>query len=332
MREIAIHAQIDSWRQQAVRRKAFGRIFRIGLAIAFVSAGTGWGAPPEPPAPRVADSSDAGGVEESYDVWQTLRYRGSNWLARFSVELEMALPESGAPHAADADWVAELRTRLRSVFLSDKSTRMRAYFDPITGVVRRVTQLSIGPRPDFKSYEFQTDGVTRIRSEPAKGQPHESPERWPGGRRTFHGYDPGELGCRIVSNPAALAWWLTWGPAAAVPVQDPEVCYFLGKTLYRVSIEALGTSVARVDYQLVREGRSRRRRGRVRIERYQLISRPVAGKLDEQSVVAEIALDAENRLPWRFVTREGPLKIDIELDRAVLPGPALQASGSPEVD
>jgi hypothetical protein len=316
-----------------VRRNAFGRSCRIGLAIALVSAGAGWGAPPEPPAPRVANSSDAGVAEESYDVWQTLRYRGSNWLARFSVELEMALPESGAPHAADADWVAELRTRLRSVFLSDKSTRMRAYFDPITGVVRRLTQLSIGPRPDLKSYEFQADGVTRIRSEPAKGQTHESPERWPGGRRTFHGYDPGGLGCRVVSNPAALAWWLTWGPAAvAVRVQNPEVCYFLGKTLYRVSIEALGTSVARVDYQLVREGRSRRRRGRVRVERYQLISRPIAGKLDEKSVVAEIALDAENRLPWRFVTREGPLKIDIKLDRAVLSGPALQASGSPEVD
>ena len=313
-----------------MRRNAFGRIGCFSLAIVLVSAGTGWGAPPVPSAPRVADSSDAGVVEGSYDAWQTLRYQGSNWLARFSVELEMALPESGAPGGVDADWVAELRTSIRSVFLSDKSARMRAYFDPITGVVRRLTQLSIGPRPDFKSYEFQADGVTRIRSEPAKGQSHESPERWPAGRRTFHGYDPGELGCRVVSNPAALAWWLAWGPAAAaLRVQDPEVCYFLGKTLYRVSIEALGTRFARVDYQLVREGRSRRRRGRVRIERYQLISRPVSGKLDEKSVVAEIALDAENRLPWRFVTREGPLKIDIELDRAVLPGPALQASGSP---
>jgi len=323
-----------------VRRSDLGRIRRIGgigLAIALVIGlsieGTAWGAPSETQAPRVADSSDTGAAEEPYDVWQTLRYRGGNWLARFSVEIEIELPEPDGPPAVDANWVAEMRTRLDSVFLSDKSTRMRAYFDPITGVVRRLTQLSSGPRPDFKSYEFQSEGVTRIRSEPARGQALESPERWPGGRRTFHGYDPGELGCRVVSNPAALAWWLTWGPAAAaLSVQDPEVCYFLGKTLYRVSIEALGTSVARVDYQLVREGRSRRRRGRVRVERYQLISRPIAGKLDEQSVVAEIVLDAENRLPWRFVTKEGPLKIDLRLDRAVLRGPALQAIRSPEVD
>jgi hypothetical protein len=249
------------------------------------------------------------------------------------VELEMQLPEPEARRGVETDWVAEMRTSLDSFLLSDKSTRIRAYFDPITGVVRRVTQLSIGPRPDFKSYEFQTDGVTRIRSEPAKGQALQSPERWPGGRRTFHGYDPRELGCRIVSNPAALAWWLTWGPAAtAVRVQDPEVCYFLGKTLYRVTIEALGTSVARVNYQLVREGRSKRRRGRVRVERYRVISRPIAGKLGEKAVVAEIVLDAENRLPLRFVTREGPLKVDVQLDRAVLREPALLASGSPEVD
>jgi len=319
-----------------VRRNDFGRICRIGgihLAIAVVVAGAAWGAPRETLAPRDPDPSDADARQEPSDVWETLRYRGSNWLARFSVELEMQLPEPEARRGVDTDWVAEMRTSLDSFLLSDKSTRIRAYFDPITGVVRRVTQLSIGPRPDFKSYEFQTDGVTRIRSEPAKGQALQSPERWPGGRRTFHGYDPRELGCRIVSNPAALAWWLTWGPAAtAVRVQDPEVCYFLGKTLYRVTIEALGTSVARVNYQLVREGRSKRRRGRVRVERYRVISRPIAGKLDEKAVVAEIVLDAENRLPLRFVTREGPLKVDVQLDRAVLREPALLASGSPEVD
>jgi hypothetical protein len=245
----------------------------------------------------------------------------------------MELPDPGEGHATHTDWVAELRTSLDSVFLSDKSTRMRAYFDPITGAVRRLTQLSIGPRPDFKSYEFQTDGVTRIRREPGKGQTVQSPERWPDGRRIFHAYDPGEFGCRVVSNPAALAWWLTWGPGAAtVRVRDPETCYFLGKTLYRVTIEALGTRVERVDYRLVREGRSKRRRGRVRVERYRVISRPIAGKLDEKSVVAEIALDAENRLPLRFVTHEGPLKIDIELDRAVLRAPALQPGGSLAAD
>ncbi len=75
-----------------------------------------------------------------------------------------------------------------------------------------------------------------------------------------------------------------------------------------------------------------RRSGRIRVERYRVISRPIAGKLDEKTLVAEIVLDAENRLPWRFVTLEGPLKIDVELDRAVLRGPALVARGSPELD
>lgn len=319
-----------------MRRNSFGYICRVGgmgLAMALVIAGPAWGTSPEVPDPGASDSIAADSAEEPSNVWQTLRYRGRNWLARFSVEIEIELPGSVGQTGVRADWVAELRTSLDSIFLSDKSTRMRAYFDPITGAVHRLTQLSIGPHPDFKIYEFQPDGVTRTRSEPATGQALQLPDRWPDGRRTFHGYQAEELGCRVVSNPAALAWWLSSGPVAAeVRTKDPGVCYFLGKTLYGVAIQPLGTSVARVDYELVREGRPTRRRGRVGVERYRVISRPIAGKLDEQSVVAEIVLDSESRLPLRFFTRKGPLKIDVRLDRAVLRGPTLRVTGSREFD
>jgi hypothetical protein len=269
------------------------------------------------------------------DAWRTLHFRGRNWLARFSAELEMALPDRGEPplFEGDSDWGTELRTSLDSRLLADKSSRLRARFDPMTGVVRRLTQLSMGPRPDFKRYEFAQRGVTRVRSEPYPGQSLESPESWTRGPESFHAYDSAALGCRLVSNPAALAWWLTWGPGAAkVRSEDPQACYFLGKTLYRVDLESLGTSTQRVDYQLIRDGRSRRRSGRVRIERFEVVSHPIAGKLDERTIVAEISLDAENRLPWRFVMREGPLRIDVELERAILREPSLVLRGSPEPD
>ena len=276
-------------------------------------------------------SGRAAPVEPS-DVWQTLHFRGWNLLARFSAELEIELPERGLPPSGKGrlEWVAELRTSLDSRFLSDKSSRLRAYFDPISGVVRRLTQLSMGPRPDFKRYEFGSRGATRVRSEPSPGDPLESPESWPGGLESFHGYDAEALGCRLVSNPAALAWWLTWGPAATgVRSEDPRACYFLGKTLYRVDVKPLGTRTARVDYRLVREGRSRRRQGRVRLERFAAVSRPIAGKLDEKTIVAEIALDAENRLPWRFVMRDGPLGIDVQLEQADLREPSLVPADGP---
>jgi len=302
----------------------------LELLVALAIPGPALGAPSEAVAPSPgAATGPSGGVAHSA-VWETLRYRGRNWLARFSAELELELPEPDREGDVDASWVAELRTSLDSVLLSDKSTRIRASFDPITGVVRRFTHLSIGPRPDFKKYEFQSDGVTRIRSEPTDGETLQPAELWPGGRRTVYSYDPDALGCRVVSSPAALVWWLTWGPAARD--LDSGACYFLGKTLYSVALEALGTSTAKVDYQLVREGRSMHRSGRVRVERFRVISRPVAGKLDEKTLIAEIILDAENQLPWRFVTRKGPFKIDIELDRAVLRAPALIATGSPKAD
>lgn len=340
-RGIAGRAQIRSRTRQAVRSTGFGRVAGVGLAIVLSIgvADPALGDAPENAIPRVADPSDiakgakgAAGMEAAH-VWGTLRYRGRNWLARFSVELEIQLPEPGRPSGVDADWVVELHTSLDSVLLRDKSTRLRAHFDPITAVVRRLTQLSMGPRPDFKSYEFQPEGATRIRSEPAKGQARQSPDHWPEGRRTFYPYDSEALGCRIVSNPAALAWWITSGPTAEeLRVEDLEACYFLGKTLYSVVFEALGTSAARVDYQLVREGRSWRRSGRVPVERYRVTSRPIAGKLDEETMVVEIVLDVENQLPWRFISREGLLKIDVKLDRVILREPAMLVDGSREVD
>lgn len=300
------------------RRQAGGtdrrfRIAAVALGVALLAFPTFAGSP--------ADDRD-----ESFEVWRTLRYRGRSWLARFTAELAMELPgRAGSLSTGDeALWVAELRTRLDSALLSDKASRFRAYFDPTAGIVRRLTQLSMGARPDFKRYEFGPGGATRLRSEPSGGQSLERPEAWPSGRESFHAYDPKALGCRLVSTPAALAWWLTWGPgASSTTFEDPRACYFLGKTLYRVALEPLGARLERVDYQVVREGRSIRRSGRIRVERFEAVVRPIAGKLDEKTIVAEIALDAVNRLPLRFATREGPLGIDVELERAVLRAPSM---------
>jgi len=317
---------------KAIAAISLGLVLTLGSTLAGLAAG----APRETkvavalPSPRGDDAPS-----ETSEVWRTLRFRGRNWLARFLVELEMELPKADASPAGDVDshWVAELRTSLDSLLLRNKSSRLRAHFDPITGIVHRLTQLSMGPRPDFKRYEFGPRGVTRLRSEPPGRQALEPPERWPGGLESFHAYDSEALGCRLLSNPAVLAWWLTWGPAAATArSEDPQACYFLGKTLYRVVFESLGTGVEHVDYQLVREGRSSRRSGRMRVERFEVVSHPIAGKLDEKTIVAEITLDAENRLPWRFVTREGPLRIDVELERAILRAPSLVDRGAPEAD
>ena len=42
-----------------------------------------------------------------------------------------------------------------------------------------------------------------------------------------------------------------------------------------------------------------------------------------------VSNDAENRLPWRFVMRDGPLGIDVELERADLREPSLVPTGAP---
>jgi hypothetical protein len=63
----------------------------------------------------------------------------------------------------------------------------------------------------------------------------------------------------------------------------------------------------------------------VSTERYAAIARPVAGELDETPTRAEIVLEAESRLPWRFVSHEGPLELDVQLREVVLGDPLLLA-------
>jgi hypothetical protein len=108
-------------------------------------------------------------------------------------------------------------------------------------------------------------------------------------------------------------------------VDDPGACFFWGKTLYRVDFRHLGAGSTRVDYRIVRDGRSAHRSGRVRVDRYEAIARPVAGEMEETPTRSEIVLEAESRLPWRFVTHEGPMEIDVELREVVLGDPLLLA-------
>jgi len=257
-------------------------------------------------------------------IWTKLRFQGKNWLARFSAELEMEAPaarggEANARGAGAASWVASLRTDLDSFLLDDRSTRLRAYFDPVTGAVARLTQLSLGSSPDYKRYLFEESGVRRIRTEPEQGQSREHPEHWPDRPPEYHVYDADRLGCRVVSSPAALAWWLTWGPGArSSGFPDVGACHFLGKTLYRVEVERGEVRPTRVDYRMLRAGGATRRRTSVPVQHYGIVSRPIAGKMDEKTIVAEMAIDLETRLPWRFVMREGPFRIDARLESAVL--------------
>ncbi len=305
------------------------RAARIVLVIVMGLAGGVDSAPADSLARGTAPSPDPlsiGRVAPAAGIWTKLSFRGKNWLARFSADVEMEVPAALSP-SPDADenvWVSSLETDLDSFLLDDRSTRFRAYFDPITGAVARLTQHSLGSRPDYKRYFFEDTGVRRIRTTPAEGQPVDAPERWPDRPARHHAYDAEGLGCRLVSSPAVLAWWLTWGPGARSPAfPDVGACHFQGKTLYRIEIERGKTRAAQVDYRLIRAGEATRRQGSVQVQHYGIVSRPIAGKLDEKTVIAEMEIDVAMRLPWRFVMSQGPFQIDALLDSAVL-GSALR--------
>ncbi len=265
------------------------------------------------------------------EVWQTLRYRGKSWLGKMSAELVLspsASPVESEVAAGGPLWIAEVRSELDARFAADRRTTVRARFDPLSGMVRQLTRLHVGPKPDYKRYDFGARGVERLRIEPSDAMLRVSPDQWSGGTSSFHAYDPERTGCRTVSEPGALAYWLSWGPAAETArAEDPGVCVFWGKTLYRVSFVYQGPDRARVDYRVRDGATTRRRSGRVAMDRWSIEGRPVAGELDEEPTRTQVLVEAETWIPWRFSQQEGPVEVEMELEEVVLGDPATTRLG-----
>jgi hypothetical protein len=275
-------------------------------------------------------TSEPSALSPSFVVaWRSLHYKGKHWLGRMTAELKIqhsrelddAIPTATHPVKPN-DWIAELHTRFESLFLANRSTRLRASFDRSTGAVSDFTRLSLGRRPDFKQYDFRPDGVERLRVEPARGETSLPNDQWSASHRSFYSLTLDRLGCRVISDPGAMAFWLSASSGALrESPEDSRFCYFAGKTLYLVRFEFLGSADAEVDYQRVEGGVRSHRSGRLKMERYGVVARPIAGKLDESAIRAEILIEADTRIPWRFLVIEGPMKVNVVLDEVVLGEP-----------
>ena len=248
--------------------------------------------------------------------WRALHFSGSALLADFEAALELWEQAPAEP----GPWIAELRTQMRSLLLPDKETRVRAWFDPVTGAVARFDKLTLGPGPNFKRYRFREGGVQRTRREPLRTEEGQDYTAWSDERESFHRFDAAKHGCKVLSDPATLVYLVTWGPGSWA--RDPAACVFWGKTLYRLTLRPVDTLIHDISYRISGDV-PHRRHARVEALRYDLVARPVAGNLEEEVTRLEILVDSGTGIPWRVVTREGPFAIDMELREVVLRNPQL---------
>ncbi len=258
-------------------------------------------------------------------IWRSLRYRGRNWLGNMSAQLEIKTQPPNAdspPTSGAARGVAELRTRFDSFVFANRSTFLRALFDRSTGEVFQFTKRSLGRRPDFKRFDFRPGGVDRLRLEPRSGELSLPAERWSASRRSFHAWLPEQHDCRLVSDPGAMAYLLSSDSNLLnESTEKARFCFFSGKTLYRVEFIDLGSSRKKVNYRMIEDGVDSNRSGRLMMNRYGILARPVAGELDETPIRAEISIEADSGIPWRFLIIEGWLRVDVELDQVILGEP-----------
>ena len=290
----------------------------VACALVAQSAVAGAPGPPDDPiaapvsaAPLASPNPEA--LSQGAAIWQSLRYSGSVLVGEFSATLDLSPARS---HTEEAPrWVAELRTRMRSKLLPDKEATIRAWFDPANAVVDRFEKLTLGRGPSFKRFLFREDGVERFRKEPHSGEDPRRHETWLDERSSFVPFDTASHGCQLVSDPGVLVYLVSFGPGRWQ--EDPGACVVSGKTLYRISLAERGRAVRELRYR-VRGEQDLVRVGRTPTTRYEVVGTPVAGETDEPITRMDIVVDDETALPFKIVIREGPLKVDLELEEAVL--------------
>jgi hypothetical protein len=301
---------------------------KMGLALATCAllAQSAWAGSPGPPedpfeagpsatapAPASLEPPTAAPPTAAATIWQTLRFGGSVVVGEFDAILDLSPARSDTP--SSPRWVAELRTRMRSRLLPDKEATVRAWFDPTSASVDRFEKLTLGRGANFKRFLFREDGVERFRREPVRGEDPRRHETWANERSSFVAFDSASHGCRLVSDPGALVYLVSFGPGRWQ--EDPGACVVSGRTLYRISLVKRGHDVRELRYR-VRGEREQVRTGRKPITRYEVVGTPVAGETNESVTRMEILVDDETELPFKVVIREGPLQVDVELVEAVL--------------
>lgn len=160
---------------------------------------------------------------------------------------------------------------LKAAFAGRRS-ETSVWFDPRRAAVLQRLKLKPGKKGYQKTHRFTDDGVYSHRRSPLDSRQGAGPvEGWGKVEEAFYPFPERPRECGPISEPELLLYMIS----AAGTEKPFHTCSFSDKTLHHVELKPRGTVSLDVDYATNSDGRQRRHRGRVEVERVVLQARPV---------------------------------------------------------
>jgi len=261
------------------------------------------------------------GLKGSDVPWKHLHYEASRGIATLNVDLDLkplsratlkkatpareGLPDLPLP--ATSIELYELRAviHLKHLF-GDYATDDKLWFrtDDLGAIQRQKTRS--GNKEYVKTFRYQATGTHRLRIRPdGRSQRKKPSSAWTDRNHSFYNYTQALKYCKVVSEPGLLFF-----VAAAHDFSDNQpiqVCVFSDDSLFRMTIEPVGTQTIDVDYTVKKNGQQERIKGKTQALRLHISAERLPGgskKADFEILdfkgSQELYIDPKRRIPLRI--------------------------------
>lgn len=229
------------------------------------------------------------------------------------------------PHALK---LLEVRGKVKTLVGRGSETRGKIWFDAQTGAVLQRDRIRPGKKGVRKIYRFAGNGALRFRLEPeGRNEASGSPDNWTRIKESFYPYDLAGTGCRFVSDPALLLYFVS---LADFPLRGEKrsYCMFFDDALYEVHLEPAGTESLELNYTVRKQGSDSRVEGKRDVAGLALRIKPLTKGADTEDFELlelrgdiKLYVDEVTRLPVQIRgQRRGIGELSIRLQNAVVRG------------
>jgi len=185
-------------------------------------------------------------IDKTTVTWKHLSFKGKEFFAKLSVEIELISPSKseldtafisspqGVPVAITkfGALVIDTKISVKSIFATLKLRKI-AWFDPVTLSAMQYIRQRRGFKDSKKTYRFTDKGIFRVAKRPLdKSEIIQSPEEWSAGNEKFYPYDLEKINCVNTTAPIPVIYLIS-----ALKISDFEkpvtICVFnKKKTIY----------------------------------------------------------------------------------------------------
>jgi len=270
-----------------------------------------------PFASSAAERIPALSIDKKTVTWKHLSFKGKEFFAKLSAEIELISPleseldaafipsPQGVPVAITkfGALVIDTKISVKSIFGKIKLRKI-AWFDPVTLSAMQYVRERRGFKDSEKTYRFTDKGIFRVAKKPiGKDEIMQPPERWSASNEEFYPYDSEKKDCVNITAPIPVIYLIS-----ALKISDFEkpvtICVFNKKKTVYLDIQKEPSEAFQLNHIEVKGDKAIHKNTSILAEVLSLKARSISSgqAIDDFTLVGlqgdlRIYIDSESRTP-----------------------------------